>query len=514
MLAKRHLYSPKTPTIHRLFARYIQKSTSTSDYTTAPPRRPNDTPPENASTKNSTDGISSPPSPPQEEKHSALAQRLEDLAESAVLASPNNPHTTILSDDLKTALERRIAAAEFSSEYSQSIAFANVPASAPKHSRDLAGATPWTGTESQEDAVLRMLTDSHKPLKHGLRGKPSLQSVGSLWPKNTFQPPVVAGTRVARARDKSLEYSISKDKGLTPEERKQVKDMFKDRFEGPAVGGGGSVASVSAIMSLADKRIEDARARGQFNDLPRGKPLEKDHMASSPYLDTTEYFLNKIIQRQEVLPPWVEKQQELNRTVDGFRQRLRGDWKRFAARSIAARGGTLEQQIKTAEKYAEAEARRVRLENFVRRIKNGEDVPTEEVEHASDGPKEVFRDATWEKTELSYNKLQIEHLNELTRSYNLVAPDMAKKPLFSLERELNKCFAEVAPQVASEIRERARRPKGSMLNQGRRKDGWIGKLGIGEEREYHQAVVYDSVKPNYGFKEFWRDIFGRKEKNE
>lgn len=39
----------------------------------------------------------------------------------------------------------------------------------------------------------------------------------------------------------------------------------------------------------------------------------------------------------------------------------------------------------------------------------------------------AFRDAQWLQTERSYQELAIKELNSLTRSYNLMAPDLAKK---------------------------------------------------------------------------------------
>ena len=395
------------------------------------------------------------------EDGSALSRRFEALAEDALLSSPSKAGALVsaaISEDLKSALADRIATAEFKSQNAQAISVANMPASASKHARDLASARPWTGEESQEDAVLRMLADAHKPLK----AKAVPQAVVDLRPHHAFGPKPDHARRMEGARDKSLEYSISKDANLGADERAEVKAMFRDRFQ----PGARPVATVSALMSLADQRIEDARARGQFDNIPRGKPRVEDHNARSPFLDTTEYYLNKIIQEQNILPPWVEKQQELGRAASRFRARLRQDWLRFVARRISSEGGSLEEQCRRAEEFAAAEARRLRLE----RTANVDD---------ETGPRALFRDAGWEDAELKYNTLAIDDLNELCRTYNMMAPAVARKPLFSLQRELDRCFADVAPQVAQEIRERARRP----------------------------AAVYESGKPLYGFMDFWRDMF-------
>lgn len=39
----------------------------------------------------------------------------------------------------------------------------------------------------------------------------------------------------------------------------------------------------------------------------------------------------------------------------------------------------------------------------------------------------AFRDSQWLQTERSYHELAVKELNSLTRSYNLMAPDLAKK---------------------------------------------------------------------------------------
>lgn len=157
-------------------------------------------------------------------------------------------------------------------------------------------AKPWTGEESHEDAVLRMLVDAHKPLRGDL-AKRSGSGGANIdlrpAPKVNRSPQL----RLAYARDLSNEYALARDLGLSDEEKQQQSNVFKERFT-PA---GRPVASINALTSLADQRIEEARARGQFKNLPRGKPLERDHNADSPFLNTTEYFLNRIIKKQEIV---------------------------------------------------------------------------------------------------------------------------------------------------------------------------------------------------------------------
>jgi hypothetical protein len=134
--------------------------------------------------------------------------------------------------------------------------------------------------------------------------------------------------------------------------------------------------------------------------------------------------------------------------------------------------------------------------------------------HTQEGPPNMeprtqlpppFRIPAWEAAELSYLNLAITNLNNITRSYNLMAPDLAKKPYFSLERELKSCYADIAPQLAQEIKERAMRPVKELVEKIGHKPG-----GVLERFATDQAKIYDSKKPKYGFKDFWNDLWGQK----
>ncbi|KAK4455186.1 hypothetical protein QBC34DRAFT_391749 [Podospora aff. communis PSN243] len=283
--------------------------------------------------------------------------------------------------------------------------------------------------------------------------------------------------------------------------------------------------TLTGLAALANERIEDAIARGQFKNIPRGKGIERDTRADNPFIDTTEYIMNKMIKRQEIVPPWIEKQQELLKAARVFRLRLRNDWRRHAARLIASRGGSLQEQMQRAEAYARAE------ETYNPRRKNVDEisVPTNTTDDAvmvsirqqpwtpadfevSEGAEEEaqpvasrpFRDPEWEAAERSYMELAISNLNAITRSYNLMAPELAKKPYFSLKRELENCFAEVAPQLANTIKERAAQPNKSAIDPLSRPRAVFERLGSSGKGA---ARVYDSPAPHYGLKQFWRDLW-------
>jgi hypothetical protein len=430
--------------------------------------------------------------------------------------------------------------------------------SAGKGTRDQAAAPAWTGTESPEDASLRMLHDSHKPMRTPFKIPQPSGSLNLRPPKKQAKPST--GERLVNARDKASFYEIARSSEMSEKEREQMRKELKERF---TPGARPIPATLQGLASLANERIEDAIARGQFQNIPRGrgKNVERDHMADSPFLDTTTYLMNKIIQKQEIVPPWIEKQQELMKEAQVFRKRLRNDWRRHAARMIASKGGSLEQQIRRAQAYADAEAKlnpkqvkvaalsAIDSQGNLSQVTVQETPPppasasssspptttitiTEEPASAATKPPEptaqppdpsqappsspspsyqplqtatVFRDPHWLSTESAYHTLAINSLNSLTRSYNLMAPKIAQKPYYSLARELNSCFADVAPDLPAEIEQRARAPERIRVEVvGHKAGGVMEKFRAGEN-----VKIWDERKPAYGFKEFWKDLWSK-----
>jgi hypothetical protein len=382
---------------------------------------------------------------------------------------------------------------------------------------------------------------------------PSKSSTSNNTPRLGVGPHT--GLRLANALDQSEAYRSAQDASAADDERARFRAEMKERFK---PGGRQVAATLQGLAALADRRVEEAMSRGAFANLPRGKEIERDHNANSPFINTTEYFMNKMIQRQDIVPPWIEKQQEVTSTANKFRSGLRIAWKRHVARTIASWGSDLESQMKLANEYAFAESLSGKSDNF-QVAKQTYDLPTatikddlttpdreifskQDIDHvalegrvgendmrpaglvqseASPSPNETddtlgsgrsrqptvepFRDPQWERTERAYHQIAIANLNSLTRSYNLMAPDMAKKPYFSLDRELRACFAAVAPQVADAIKERALtssvRGREHIVREPK---GVLAKFTI--DKAGH---VYDEQRPQYGFREFWRDLFSK-----
>ncbi|KAI1198580.1 hypothetical protein F5X97DRAFT_298910 [Nemania serpens] len=474
-----------------------------------------------------------------------MTRRLQEATEEALFTGGRAGRRAIedagFSEELKERLLAKIKDAQFRSENIAAFAEAGMPALADRGSRAIATSQPWTGQETTEDAVLRMLTDAHKPLKRELRGRPKTSELQPIDLRMRPQPKLNPGARVANARDKASVYASLGVKGSagepSDEERAARTKVFRERFE---PGARAMPNTLTGLASLANERIEDAIARGQFKHIPRGKGVERDTRSDNPFIDTTEYIMNKMIKRQDIVPPWIEKQQELAKAARAFRGRLRNDWKRHAARMIASQGGSLEAQIARAREFARAERihnpRKGNVDQMAIPTNVTDDVVMVKIRQQpstststsslsteeSPGPEnsttepevclsQPFRDADWFRIEQSYMELSINNLNTLTRSYNLMAPELAKKPYFSVQRELDNCYADVAPLLADAIRDRNTRPPKPLAQAiGDRPGSILDRFG----GQGPKAKVYDSKAPHYGFKEMWRDLFSKSADNQ
>ncbi|KAK2797057.1 hypothetical protein FQN51_008829 [Onygenales sp. PD_10] len=499
-----------------------------------------------------------------------MSRRLSEMAEESMTeggkSARKNMQEAGFSEELKKRLEEKIATAggSFKNDHAAAFSVVNMPASAGRGTQDIAIAAPWTGTESIHDASLRMLNDASKPMR--VPFKPPQPGPKNLQPAQKSRKS--SGERLESARHRTSTYALSQNPNMSEKEREALRRELQERFLPSA-----RAITPHGLSSLANERIEDAIARGQFRNIQRGKGVnvERDHNASSPYIDTTEYLMNKLIQKQEITPPWIEKQQELAKEVDRFRKRLRSDWRRHAARLIASQGGNLETQIRRARAYAVAEEKlgsarngnnnnqmaestdstieyRTQIDHEGRLTRAPPPSPssnpspeqshnaspdssrttpiptptaieTEETEThqptTSTPPPPLpslppLRDPDYLKIEQPYHTLSIKNLNALTRSYNLMAPPVAQKPYLKLDRELLSCYAEVASSLPAEIQRRAteRAHESSHKHAPRGGDGgFLTRLAPRQDVRLHEE---DPAK-RYGFREFWRDIWQRKD---
>lgn len=70
----------------------------------------------------------------------------------------------------------------------------------------------------------------------------------------------------------------------------------------------------SALQFIAEKRIEEAQAKGEFDNLPgSGRPLELEDLSNVPEELRMAYT---VLRNAGCLPPELEERKEINRLID------------------------------------------------------------------------------------------------------------------------------------------------------------------------------------------------------
>jgi hypothetical protein len=266
---------------------------------------------------------------------------------------------------------------------------------------------PWDGEEPVQHSVLRMIMDKYRaPLRvEGAARKsipqPQLYHPQVMQPqeeekssgKKAIERQAVRSKmkqeRLANARDAVIDYKITMNHPI--EEEKQhisdnvtqatnKKDVYFDEWEEDQ-----TPRNISDLGVLSDAIIRSARARGDFDDLPgRGKPLEHDPLIDNPFIDRTEYFLNRIVQRNGAAPPWVIMQMEVDTETTSFRSRLNSAFDRISR--------TTTEKTSIMQKF--------------------------------------------EDLELRFFEKQVLHVNSRVRSYNVMCPSPVRKQLLELDNEI------------------------------------------------------------------------------
>lgn len=247
------------------------------------------------------------------------------------------------------------------------------------HAKDIADTitkSPWKGTESTADVHNRMLLDLLPPAKP-INGHNRIMS-----------PPRDPKARVAAARESSIDYKT----GTYKEEDDNFRELYKERLMGPSmfVNSNSPTATMGMAQTMADVRINATinRKTGQF-DSPdmssvRGKPLNPEHLANAT---DSNYFVNQILNKQEVLPPWIENQQLLEKDIKRFRSGLDDLWTKHVFSKLNPGSNSKLDVLARAKPIAAAPY-----------------------------------DQEFATSNSSYVNEKVKHINDAIRSYNLMCP--------------------------------------------------------------------------------------------
>lgn len=279
------------------------------------------------STNNSTPQQSPEPTPdtPQAEyDNSALVERFTQILESK-LTEPTLTKSLVDEDkNLKQLHEKyttdEAANKQFQSLYQRQLATMKSEnlLKGNKHARDLADPItnkPWDGNESVMDASMRMLLDSKPPPKKFHSNK-------------IITPPLSIKDRLANAKESSLDYKVNKK---LSKEDDDWREMYKERLLGPSmlINHSNPHTTIGFINTIANTAINASinQNTGKFESEDmhsvRGKPLSKEHLANCT---DSNYFINQILNKQEILPPWVETHQSIDRELSSFRNDMDKKW--------------------------------------------------------------------------------------------------------------------------------------------------------------------------------------------
>ncbi|CAO1618850.1 unnamed protein product [Parajaminaea phylloscopi] len=262
--------------------------------------------------------------------------------------------------------------------------------------------------------------------------------------------------RLHGAKHGALSYRVKK---LTEEERKQLQadleaeaaatldpGAFKttmtrnlpssshDSGRAPRSGrGSGGGLSMRRWMSIADERIEAARAAGFFkeNEL-RGKPLAPEIHERNPYLGHEERLMNRMIKKQGASPPWVELNGIYHSHLGNFRSTLVDGLSRRAVRVLTQSGSLLSTGGPGTGSAGGTEQQRRAY--WVSLAQN-------------------YKDAAWEAEQRSYHEACIKDLNDTLRKYNHLAPPSARKSPVHRETELERCYKDSVETIADGLEE-------------------------------------------------------------
>ncbi|RUS13886.1 hypothetical protein BC937DRAFT_94631 [Endogone sp. FLAS-F59071] len=315
---------------------------------------------------------------------------------------------------------------------------------------------PWTGDERVEDTILRMLIDKYnkplrvegaairaipkpapdhprfvldqlvtrKPVAESLNGSEEEVSSAVKARERAARARTRLQDRVTGARDKALDYKLKKDWPAPAAAAATMTTNLGSATTVPITDGEITPQMIMQHRRLVDVRIEAARARGDFDNLSgRGKPLPYDHHAQNPFLDSSEYLMNRLVQRQGGVPPWIEMQGEVDREVEIFRRALGDGWKRV--------------------------------------IRSGEDVESKRVRKE------------WEQAQQVYVNTAVQRLNNRIRSYNIICPMNVQRPFMTVEKEFQMVY-EVGERYEKSESEKKKAEKETMAS-------W--KTNDGEKKE-------------------------------
>ncbi|QLG71050.1 hypothetical protein HG535_0B00880 [Zygotorulaspora mrakii] len=215
-------------------------------------------------------------------------------------------------------LYRQLPQKTFRKDFGKELHYVTTGTSMNRQAKDIALSRAWKGQEHLEDATLRMLVDSTGKSKSGVSiyGK-NLAFIDPNEARKDSQP-LTASRKLKKkledAQDNLQKYRLDKEKEIDEREQSEFRALYTEKFT--------PIGSFEKIRSIADQRVEESRRKGGFDSLEelRGKPLALPRL--NQHIDRTEYYLNNMLARQKIVPPWIEAQSRVNRETNELRREM------------------------------------------------------------------------------------------------------------------------------------------------------------------------------------------------
>ncbi|KAG7663007.1 uncharacterized protein J8A68_003476 [[Candida] subhashii] len=422
----------------------------------------------------------SPKEPDADEINSAIVERMKQILEEKISTNASNMNTLRQVDSSINSIFQKYAPPGTDIKQANSYIKSEPLLKANKHARDIYNTQPWQGEETNIDANLRMILDSKPPPM-----KLSRKAAASTTKE-----------KLAQARDLTLDYKLNpKSSGSTPKDD-NFRELYKERLLGPDQFIPLSSSATDYVGSIASNRINSSinLKTGQFEtpDMAkvRGKPLNREHLANCT---DSNYFMNQILNKQSVLPPWIESQRGLNSEIDRLRSKIDQMWFTWIIHhSSIAPIVKVSSNLEVIEDSFEKN-----LSNFTFNINGYKVLP---------------------KSELEYIEAKIESINKQIRDYNLQCPSSSgHKFKLSIDKELKDSYFRTLENFSKNLEiwfdKHKRKSPTIQIN---RESMSPGLLSIwGDDNEPHLKAT-GSIEPNPNqdtslhFWEAIKDIFKKK----
>lgn len=379
---------------------------------------------------------------------SYLIRRLQDLEEHNTvraddpLAKLSQPISIVDENPKMNELYNSLGQKKFEGSYQNQIQYAKLKKNVDKQSKDISLSKPWSGEEDVGDTSLRMIIDSvGKPLKRSDAIQGNLGFTGVKGPAN--EPRAVRASRKIRdklehAQDSIINYRRDREQNFDESEQSEFRALYAEKFT--------PIGSLEKLRSLADQRIEESRKQGSFDGISnlRGKPLQMPHL--NQHIDRTEHYLNNMLVRQKITPPWIESQGQVNSGVEGFRKEARSAFEHDVSSYL--------KEVGILRPGADLDSVRISIEE----------------KFGSEEKLVQQRLLAWRKSRSASFKVKIDSLNSNLRSYNLQAPLSAQKLYLLLDREFTKVRQSfnLEKLVTFELDHQAKDANNSTVNETRR----------------------------------------------